>query len=151
MTPHSAELARKLEDRSAVVDLDRLGFTGPVRVFDVWNATPLGIHSARLASAPIPPRASLLWRLAPVDDRPRVVGSTLHLSAGTLETRSIEARSDGSADVRLALPGPRSGRLWVAPPGREAACLGVGFRDTLDLRVGSEGVALEDSAEIPDA
>jgi hypothetical protein len=141
-----------LEPRSRTieVDLPGLGFAGEIHVWDVWSRQPLGLRSGVLRFESVPPRGSLLLRLAPDDGVARVMGSDLHLGGGSLEAARVTTGVDGAAALELRAPGPRHGRIWLAIPGREPLVLQVGFRDALDLLVGSSGVGVEESDEIPD-
>ncbi len=131
--------------RALEFNLEEHGFQGPVHVYDVWAEQSLGVQRGVLRFDPVPARGSLLLRLAPLDGVARVLGTTLHLGAGSLETAAVRAGRDGSASVSLRLPGARSGRVLVATPGREPLAVSVGFHDSLELRVASAGVGVEES------
>ncbi len=135
--------------RTIEIDLAGLGFGGEVYVWDVWARRPLGRRSGVLRFQSVPPRGSLLLRLAPDDGVARVLGSDLHLGAGSLEAARVTT-GDGAAALELRAPGPRHGKLWLGIPGREPLVLQVGFRDALDLLVSSSGVGVEESDEMPD-
>ena len=143
---YRANLSRSTQTPS--IDLGALGFAGPTQVYDVWGDTWLGTHSGRFDSQSVPRRGSLLLRLTPADGTARVVGSTLHVGAGALETAELRDDGDAGTVVALRLAGPHRGRVLVAPPEGEPVPLHVGFRDALELAVSGSGV--EESREIPD-
>jgi alpha-galactosidase len=131
--------ALNLERRTRFFDipLARLGLSGEAFVFDVLDERLLpGRVADRLRTEPVAPRGALLLRLSPADRPPRVVGSTLHAGAGAVETARLRADPTGSGcELRLVLPGPRRGRVWVWLGEDPPVPLEVGFRDRLDLRV----------------
>ena len=82
--------------------------------------------------------------------RPRLLGSSLHLGAESIETASVASSAEGGARLLLRLPGPRSGRLLLGLPDREPVPLRVGFRDELEVELRSAGVGVEESEEMDD-
>ena len=142
----------RLPDRSALLfatnlawrtrrlrfDLAALGLPARVRVYDVWGERMLPDANDVLVSERLRSRESLLLRLAPDDGVARVLGSTLHLGGGALETAGLNA-GDGEGRLSLRLPGPRAGKLWVATGPGEPVALCVGFEDELDLALGQSG------------
>lgn len=81
-------------------------------VFDVDAECPRSLESLR--DEHVAPHASRLFVVTPAGERAQIVGSTLHDGAGTTEALSVRDSIDGRITLRLRLPGPRSGRLWVA-------------------------------------
>jgi hypothetical protein len=70
-----------------------------------------------------------------MDERPRVVGSTLHLSGGAVEAEGIRADGPGGARLRLRVPSPRRGRVLVDPGCGRAVATHVEFSGDLELSV----------------
>ena len=126
------------------LDPSRHGLSGRVRAYDVWADSDLGTHEGSVELGPIPPHGCRLLRLTPADGRPRVIGSTLHISAGALETRRLEHTAGDRATLELALPGPRSGRVLVSPPAAhsdgEPTAAHVWFEDRVELELLGEGL-----------
>lgn len=119
---------------------------GAVHVYDVWGERSLGIQRGSVRIEGVPPHGSALLRLCPADASPRVVGSSLHVSGGALETARIRAGANGRLTVKLELPGRREGRLEVFSGRGSPVPVHVGFEGELELSL--EGV--EDSSQIPD-
>jgi len=117
----------------AVIDVAALGFGAEFRAYDVWEdrLTP-PLRGPGLQTEPIPPGASKLFRLTPVDEQPRVVGSTLHLSGGAVETSHIRTEGERTRLV-LRLPGHHAGRVDVARGATAPLSLEIEFRDALEL------------------
>jgi alpha-galactosidase len=126
------------------LDPDRYGLRGPVRAYDVWADRDLGAREGSLALGPIPPHGCRLLRLTPADGRPRVIGSTLHVAAGAVETRRFERTAGDRATLELALAGPRSGRVLVSPPAShtdgEPTAAHVWFEDRIELEILGQGL-----------
>jgi hypothetical protein len=116
-----------------------LGLSGPLYAYDVFADALLPGDGESVRVEAVPPRASVLLRLAPRDGKTRVLGSTLHIAGGGLETAAVRELGDGEAEISLRLPGRHQGTLLVAPAGGEPVAVGVGFTDRLDLRVGNLG------------
>jgi alpha-galactosidase len=123
-----------LGERAAFVRLDprRYGLEPPLRAYDVLADRDLGAVSGRLERE-LAPRAAWLVRLAPSSSRPALVGSSLHLAGGGLEVARLRANGDGGTQLRLRLPGPRAGRVIVAPAQGAELSIGVAFDDDLEL------------------
>jgi alpha-galactosidase len=102
-------------EQTRSVALSSIGLTGPTHVYDVWEDAYRGVHRESFVLDSLPAHGCGLMRFTPVDGRPRVVGSTLHLSGGSAEVSSIRAEELGQARLRLALPGHRHGRVLVDP------------------------------------
>ncbi len=138
--PDGSALALRvnLGERPARVRVDpaRYGLEPPLRAYDVLADCDLGAV-ARPLERDLAPHAAWLVRLVPASTRPAVVGSSLHLSGGALEVARLRANADGSADLRLRLPGARSGRVIVAPAKGPDLSVGVGFDGELELSLGS--------------
>jgi len=119
------------------LDARALGFSGAVRVWDVLAARELPAPvGGRVALGTLAPHASRLLRLVPDEGRARLLGSTLHVSAGAFETESVSLESPGVARVRLRLPGSRAGEIAVALPAEpRLARAAVAFDDALELRL----------------
>jgi hypothetical protein len=69
-----------------------------------------------------------------------VVGSTLHLSAGSVETRRFEGGEGDRAALALELPGARSGRVLASPPDGALVPVHVWFEDRIELEILGRGV-----------
>ncbi len=128
-------------ERRLQIPLDRLGLGPEAFVYDVFEEREPGLASGALETGPLRPRHSLLLRITPAERPPRVVGSTLHVSGGALETTRLRGDPAGGARLRLELPGPRRGVVWVWLGDRPPASLEVGFRDRIDLRVDATRVS----------
>jgi alpha-galactosidase len=134
--PDGSALALRvnLGERAASVRLDprRYGLEPPLRAYDVLADRDLGAVAGPLERE-LPPHAAWLVRLAPWSSRPALVGSSLHLAGGALEVARLRAEGDGSTRLRLRLPGPRTGRVIVAPAQGAELSIGVAFDDDLEL------------------
>jgi alpha-galactosidase len=135
--------------REAELRLADLGVEAPAYAYDVWGDRLLGPLQAELRTGPIPPRGSFLVRLYPAGRLPAVVGSSLHVAAGALETVRVREEATGGVTLRLALPGRRTGRVLVAARNAAPVSAHVRFTDEVELRVAAAGV--EERSEIPDA
>jgi alpha-galactosidase len=62
---------------------------GNWHAFEFWEESYAGNVSGRLEAA-VPGRGCRLFRLTPVEDRPQVVSSTLHITQGAMEIASEE-------------------------------------------------------------
>ncbi|HXZ85007.1 MAG TPA: glycoside hydrolase family 36 protein, partial [Myxococcota bacterium] len=127
-----------LGEKPEPVELDprALGFSGPLRVWDVLEARELACAGGRVALGQLAPHAARLLRLVPDEGRARVLGTTLHVAAGALETESVALDPAGVARVRLRLPGSRAGEIALALPGEpRLARAHVSFDDALELRL----------------
>jgi len=107
--------------RSWSIDLRRLGVTESVYAWDILQQKFLPTSDGTLEIREIPGHGCAWVRLTPIDDRPRVVGSGLHLCGGALEVSRLRVLPSGAVAVRLQLAGSRFGELWVtrnssAPP-----------------------------------
>jgi alpha-galactosidase len=122
------------------VDPERYGLDGPVRVYDVMGDADMGSRDGPFELEPLAPRESMLVRLTPLDGRLRVVGSSLHVSGGSLETASLEYAGEGRGRLELRLPGGRAGRVLLAFPGQTPVPVRVIFQDRLELEVLDQGV-----------
>jgi alpha-galactosidase len=122
-------------ERRTEVCLSTLGLAPPIHVYDVWEDRLQTVHEARLRIGPLAPHACALLRLTPMDERPRVVGSTLHLSGGAVEAEGIRADGPGGARLRLRVPSPRRGRVLVDPGCGRAVATHVEFSGDLELSV----------------
>jgi alpha-galactosidase len=131
-------LRANLGDAPEPVELDAraLGFAGAVRVWDVLGARELTAPGGRVELGMLGAHAARLLRLVPDEGRARMLGSSLHVSAGALETESVALESAGVARVRLRLPGTRAGEIALALSGEpRLARAQVAFDDALELRL----------------
>jgi phosphoribosylanthranilate isomerase len=138
-------LRANLGDEAVRIELDlaALGFAGPTRVWDVFAEREVRRASGRLELGWLEPHASRLLRLVPdpADGRARLVGSSLHFSAGSLEAESVALEGPGVARVRLRLPGRREGEIALAlPRAPDLVRAHVTFDDALELRLHALGV-----------
>jgi alpha-galactosidase len=122
------------------VDPAHYGLDGPVRVYDVMGDADMGGRDGPFELEPLAPRQSMLLRLTPLDGRLRVVGSSLHVSGGSLGTASLEPAGEGRGRLELRLPGGRAGRVLLAFPGQTPVPVRVIFQDRLELEVLDQGV-----------
>jgi alpha-galactosidase len=125
-----------LGDEPAPVSLDlpALGFARPTRVWDVLESHELALATGKLHLGSLEPHACVLLRLVPDDGSARVVGSSLHLAAGALETEAVLLDGPGTARIRLKLRGRREGEVAVAIPGAPHLVRArVAFHDALEL------------------
>ena len=125
------------------LDLAALGFSGATRVWDVFAEREIARASGRLNLGVLEPHASRLLRLVPdpADERARLIGSSLHFAAGSLETESVALESPGVARVRLRLAGRRDGEIALALPRvADLVRAHVAFDDALELRLHATGV-----------
>jgi alpha-galactosidase len=120
--------------RRLQIPLERIGLAGGTFVYDVFEDRLEGPIAGVLEIPPLAPRASALVRLSPADRAPRVLGSSLHLAGGALETARLRPDPAGGAQLRLELRGPRRGRVWIRLGEGPPLPLEVGFRDRLELR-----------------
>jgi alpha-galactosidase len=120
-------------ERPFQLDLPALGMPGTAHVYDVWDDRYVGVGRGSFYPGPIPAHGCALLRVTPADGRPRVVGSTLHVSGGAVEATRVQADGDGWAKVRLQAPGSRSGHVWVDPGSGEPVSTHVKFVDELTL------------------
>ena len=161
--PVPEELVVRCEDGSALwlrvnlgeaavpldLDLRALGLRGPTRVWDVFAERELERAVGGASLGTLEPHAARLLRLVPDDSGARVLGSTLHFAAGSLETESVALEAPGSVRVRLRLPGRRSGEVALALPSTPRLVRAhVAFDDALELRVQVGGVV--NASEISD-
>jgi alpha-galactosidase len=99
------------------VSFDSLGISGPFHVFDFWHQQYLGLLDTELPATPIPKHGCALFSLVPNAEAPVLVSSTLHMAQGGLEARDWTWNaSTGRLSVRVALPGHRSGLLFISVP-----------------------------------
>jgi hypothetical protein len=120
---------------SELLPLGRVGAPPAVRGFDALGGRLLGRVEGVLEVDPAAP-ASLV-RLVPIDDAVRIVGSTLHITAGAAEVSGIVTRGE-RARIDLTLRGPHEGALLLAMPGTEALSrLRVKFVDALSVEAGA--------------
>jgi alpha-galactosidase len=131
-------------------ETSELGFTQAVHVYDIWEDRYLGAHLGALPLDPIPAHGCRLLRLCPTDTHPQVVGSTLHLSAGGIETVDVGRNADGTPHLRLALPGKREGKVTLALDPEQLVRVRVAFEDNLELRATNWPPGLEEPNRIPD-
>jgi alpha-galactosidase len=136
------------EARVLPIELRDVGLEGAVHVYDVWGERYLGVRSDPIELEPTPPRGSFVLRLTPVERRPALLGSSLHLGAGALEIARLRARPDGGAALKLRLPGPRAGSVVVQPQDGAPVASRVAFEDELELAIWGQGV--EETEQIPD-
>jgi alpha-galactosidase len=125
------------------LDLAALGFPGSIRVWDVFAEREIARANGRLDLGLLEPHASRLLRLVPdpADERARLVGSTLHFAAGSLEAESVALETAGVARVRLRLAGRREGEIALALPRTpDLVRAHVTFDDALELRLHASGV-----------
>jgi len=105
-------------------------------VWDVLGARELTAPGGRVELGMLGAHAARLLRLVPDEGRARMLGSSLHVSAGALETESVALESAGVARVRLRLPGTRAGEIALALSGEpRLARAQVAFDDALELRL----------------
>jgi alpha-galactosidase len=121
--------------RSRLLDLSAAGLGGPFHAYDVWADRYLGLKSGPLEVGPIPAHGCALLRLASADGQPRVVGSTLHLSAGATEVASIARDESGGVRLRLKPPGCRRGRLLVDRGASRPVAVPVDLDGSLEVLV----------------
>lgn len=136
-----ALLAARLAPENAL-DLGWAFGADRVRVFDAWSGRERPSVSGSLAAGASDAGPELL-RLTRADGRPRLIGSSLHLSAGAVELTRCEALPGSGLALELALPGPREGSIQLQPNGSGPGSLRlrVGFSDRLELCVDSAFVA----------
>ncbi|MGE5560253.1 MAG: alpha-galactosidase [Chloroflexota bacterium] len=67
---------------------------GEYHLYDFLNGRYLGRCSAALAVRSIPPHGCRLFRLTPLGPGPTIVGSTLHITQGVAEVRSVAVARD---------------------------------------------------------
>lgn len=115
------------EPREVVLDLARLGLSGPMHVFDGWAQKYLGLVNGEMSLGFVPGHGCRLVRLVPADDRPRLVAIEHHLGLGSAYCSAV-AEGDGLR-VRIELPGPRRGRVWAAFPGAKVTTAEAAFSD----------------------
>jgi hypothetical protein len=99
------------------VSFDSLGISGPFHVFDFWHQQYLGVQKDELPASSIPKHGCALFSLVPDAEGPVLVSSTLHMAQGGLELTNWNWNaSTGHLSARLALPGHRSGLLFISVP-----------------------------------
>jgi hypothetical protein len=121
------------------VDLEQLCIRGEARVFDAWRGVDLGIVERALERDPVDSSSAQLLRVSPADGRARLVGSTIHLAAGSAELEALAPEPGGGVRLALALPGRHQGTIHVQMPGTDPAPakLRVAFDDRLELSIDS--------------
>jgi hypothetical protein len=95
-----------------------LGFLGDrFHVWSFWDAAYKGIRGPDYSTGELPAHGSQLLRLTPAaEDRPVVVGSTLHISMGAAEIAGV-LTGKNSLVIRLnPAAGAREGALFVYSP-----------------------------------
>ncbi len=122
-------------ERSTEVPLTALGLSAPIHVYDVWEDRLRTVHEEGIRIGPLAPHASALLRLTPMDGRPRVVGSTLHLSGGAVEAERIRVDGPDGVRLRLQVPSPRRGRVLVDPGSGRPVATHVELSGDLELSV----------------
>ena len=131
------------------IALDELGFEPDAHVFDVWAKCALEVRDGAARVEGLEPGASILVRISPADERPRVVNSTLSLQAGVLETAAVRKGPDGSLLTRIELPGERRGTVWIAQGKGPVTAVEICFRDSVEVE--THALGLEDLARMADS
>lgn len=95
----------------AGVPLGPLG--GKFHAWSFWDEKYLGIVDESFVAKALPGYGSAQLRLTQVsDDRPVVIGSTLHVAMGSAEIKNVESSPDGMT-VTLTDAGARQGKLYM--------------------------------------
>lgn len=95
----------------AGVPLGPLG--GKFHTWSFWDEKYLGIVDENFVAKALPGHGSAQLRLTQIsDDRPVLVGSTLHVAMGSAEIKNVESSPDGMT-VTLTDAGARQGKLYV--------------------------------------
>ena len=93
------------------MNLEELGLdTGRYHAFEFWTARYLGETGDSLSLGRLPPHGSAVVRLTPTVDEPRLIGSNIHVS-------------QGAAELKAFVPGPRGLSLSLESPTKIAAVL----------------------------
>jgi len=121
--------------RTLSVDLEGLGLPRAVRVWDILDQRFLSPESGKLSVTDVPGHGCLWLRITPIDERPRIVASTLHLCGGALDATRTRLLPSGALALRLKLPGPRAGEVWAAHSGEPPLGACVAFTDDLDFAI----------------
>ncbi|MCD9021907.1 glycoside hydrolase family 36 protein [Cohnella silvisoli] len=93
--------------------LDRLGES--YHIWSFWDETYYGIGDSSFVTPLLQPHASLLLRFTPCyvsDERPVLIGSTLHISMGASEISGITS-TNHTLDILLNDGGASDGKLFV--------------------------------------
>jgi hypothetical protein len=87
----------------------------PTHVFEAWSQTYLGQHRESI-SLSIPSHGCALLGLRLAENRPQVVGSSLHLLQGAMEIAS-EVWDGTALSLRLRPVAKAEGEVFLAAPG----------------------------------
>lgn len=85
-------------------------------VYSFWDNRVVDICQKRYITPVLAPEESMQLRLTPLDGRPKIVGSNLHLCCGTAEVDECLLRR-GEMEIRLTGAGAGSGSIFVYLPG----------------------------------
>jgi len=115
------------EPRELFLDLNRLGLSGPMHVFDGWAQKYLGAVTAEMSLGFVPAHGVRLLRLVPADARPRLLAIEHHLGLGN--AFAAAAPEGDGLKVTIELPGPRRGKVWAVFPGGAVSSVEAAFND----------------------
>ena len=133
-------------ERELRIDLERLGVEPPFRVWDILGQRFLAARDGELRVKGVPGHGCAWLRVTPADDRPRVVGSTLHLCGGALEAARLRLLPSGPLAIRLSLPGVRRGQIWLAHSERPPLAACVSFEGNLEFAISEAQSEIESQA-----
>ncbi|MBN2548788.1 MAG: alpha-galactosidase [Anaerolineales bacterium] len=123
--------------------VERLGFKPDedLHVFDFWQRTYHQHQGATISLGEIPPHGCRLLRLCRLDGRPRLVGSTLHITQGG-EIRACQAGEDAFEIDFADLERKVEGEIWLALPWASARARLNTEPVSLSAGLGATGAAL---------
>lgn len=87
-----------------------------ILAWSFWDEKYLGIVDESFVAKALPGHGSAQLRLTQIsDDRPVVIGSTLHVAMDSAEIKNVESSADGMT-VTLTDAGAREGKLFIHSP-----------------------------------
>lgn len=107
--------ARRAADVEA--GLEEMGLPpGRWHACELWTGEYLGETTESVMIRGVGPHGCALLRLTPAEDRPRLIASSLNLSGGACEMKTLEAR-DGGLRIELEAPTGGKAEVTLAVPG----------------------------------
>ncbi len=103
------------ENRSANISLDSPGLTclGPLmHAWSFWDETYLGMIRPNHLFKCVPAHHSILLRLTPVSEGPRLVGSSLHITLGAEDVDWVRVTGK-NIEIRLTPAGATNGNIYL--------------------------------------
>lgn len=122
------------ESKPARLNLARYGLKGRFHVFEFFSREYLGEMEGRNELGKIPPHGVKYLALTELSDKPSIVGLDFHLGMGWGYAQS--EFSGGSGKISIALPGRRSGNIFLKFPSEKTMrALPVDFQDLAKMNL----------------